>query len=300
MNLKFKRTIAVLLTFALVLTLVTPVFASIEDNVTVNNTNLILERSNEFSSHENELLQSAIDGAELVNLQMLSRSDQQLVEEATRNPNSYLVLAEIVLDYVVLIYNTSDENVIIAITDGYVEIIHQLDEGVFLINGEKVIVEIEILPAEYQGFFPLYQEISPSFIGVSRYWRATFDRPRHITNNWRWQGESIQSTFNTSRPFLEIGVGALTGLLVQSGFSRLGINNLASGAASALAGGIAAHIVSVSLSNSASSVQISRHYGHQAYSQFYRRDTVITRVNNIQAPGAPVTIYHEWIGVRHQ
>ena len=161
MSLKFKRFMSIVLIFALILASSAPVFASGGNDfsrTSMDDVNVVLEILNELPLQERRLLQNMIDEPEFTNLYELSVADQRLVNEVTKNPESYLVAAEVVFGEVILIYETSDPNVMIAITNGHVDVVEQIAEYTFLINGEKFVFEVTI-EDEYTEFY--------SFGGIS-------------------------------------------------------------------------------------------------------------------------------------
>ncbi|MBD1383621.1 hypothetical protein [Metabacillus arenae] len=125
-----KLSISLVLVFLMIFNISMPVFAKGE------NSNPALERIKELPTNEKQLLQNAIDKPGFTNVSELSASNRNVVNKFTKNPQLYLADAAVVNNQVVLLYNTSDLNVMIASTNGHVEVVEKKNENTFIINGK--------------------------------------------------------------------------------------------------------------------------------------------------------------------
>jgi hypothetical protein len=130
-----KHSLSIVLVLSMIFSITSPAFASDK------NGNPAIERINQFPADEKKLLQSAIDDPEFANSSELSTSNQKLIKKITEDPKLNLAIAEVHNNQIILIYNTSDSDVKITSTDGYVEVIERADKNTFIINGEKHHIE---------------------------------------------------------------------------------------------------------------------------------------------------------------
>lgn len=138
---KIFKNISILLVSALMFNMLLPTisFASNEQS------NNVMNRINNLPKNERSSLAYALENKNYANISVLSTSQKNLIAETTANPEKYLNNAEVVAGQSVLIYNTDDENVKIGYTDGYIEVVENLGEGTFLINGEKHTFKYEFI-----------------------------------------------------------------------------------------------------------------------------------------------------------
>ena len=264
-NLKFRRIIAIALAFALIFTTSAPLFASGGNDFNragMSDVNVALERLYDLPMQEKELLQNAIYEPEFINLSELSRVDQALVREVTKNPESYLVVAEVVLDQVVLIYETSDPNVMIAVTDDHVDVIEQIAEYTFLINGEKFVFEVTIegehSPAHVFGCCCSVHPWDPPM----QWWHST-NPPRNVAYSWTFVRTQTR-TLSSSTVFADMATATLASIAARL---LWGGQFLASAATS-----IAAVLIQSAFRTTEARL-VTRYYNHRT-SNFHRREVI--------------------------
>lgn len=187
----FLKVASVALFFTMMMNVALPVFAAQNEE-----NNMALERINKCRDVEQKLLKSAIYNPEFTNTSELSTSDQELVYKITKNPNLYLAAAEVVEGQVVLIYNTSDADVKIAITDSYVEVI-KFDNNTVFINGEEHHFEIS----------ETLRDISLTHLPPNAY-----PIDYHPGCSWTYV-QSWTQNFIAPNPFVSYSVGALATII---------------------------------------------------------------------------------------
>lgn len=140
MKIIFKK-ISILLISILMFNMLLTTFAFASDGQNNNATNKIKN----LSKTERSSLEYALENKNYKNISELSNLQKNLIAETTANPEKYLANAEVIDGQSVLIYNTDNDNVKLGYTDGYVEIVQDLGDGVFLINGEKHTFKYEFI-----------------------------------------------------------------------------------------------------------------------------------------------------------
>ncbi|MEM0333656.1 MAG: hypothetical protein QXX30_04340 [Candidatus Aenigmatarchaeota archaeon] len=226
------------------------------------NFNIALEKLNKLPAEEKEILQNAIKNPRFENFSKMSLSDQQLIRKITEKPNIYLSVAEIWNDQTVLIYNTSDQNVKIANTGGYLEIVRIINENTFTINGEEHYFEYEY---EYKEDFSInveastmdkYDDIRDVFPTSSPSWTET----SNPGGGWTYTGSSWHNLYLTnSIGNYTIGVLAiLIGIVVDPLDGALF--------------GAAALLLNSAFTNSSVAKFYKMRYNHATLPQIYRHE----------------------------
>ncbi|PYZ95944.1 hypothetical protein CR205_16340 [Alteribacter lacisalsi] len=130
------------LKYVMMVALFAMAFQAVLPAVTVANGPSTEENSlSEMTAEEKEKVEASVESPSFTNMTELSADNQRLVEEVSENPDVHLEKAAYVNGEEIIIYSTPDSDVKVASTEGYAEVVEQIDEKTFLINGERHTVE---------------------------------------------------------------------------------------------------------------------------------------------------------------
>ncbi|MFC3210665.1 hypothetical protein [Planomicrobium okeanokoites] len=129
----WKNLLSIILVVAMLFSVSTPAFANTKESN-------VFKGIENFSVEKEVKLKKAIQNTKFKNQSEQSAANQRLISKTTNNPEENLEYADVVEGQTVLVYKTS-ENKKVAVTDDFVEIVEQVDENTFLINGVEHNIE---------------------------------------------------------------------------------------------------------------------------------------------------------------
>ncbi|MDI6641710.1 MAG: hypothetical protein QME68_05305, partial [Elusimicrobiota bacterium] len=188
------------------------------------------EYMNRLPKTEREKIEKRINEPLLTNLSELSNENQKIVNE-TVGETKNLAWAMVHEGKPVLFYTTSDGDIYVTITDGYVEVISFKKDNIMTINDKDIAYELEITESksltqvsedEYE--YPL----AASYVDIPNpggTW--SYITTRNIDNTW-------------SVVLIEVGVAAIAVFIVHSFTSKL---PPAYDYAASIAAGLVAHVL---------------------------------------------------------